>query len=362
MRIKEVALTVAQGAVTAAQWLMNIAMNANPIGLIIAAIGALVAAFVLLWNNCEGFRNFWISLWESIVNACSVALEWIFTEWLPNAFNFVIEWVKTNWQGLLLLLVNPIAGAFKLLYDNCDGFRNFIDNFVNSVKELFTNGWNAVVSFFTQTIPQFISSVGQWFSEMPGKIWGGIVGAIGVVSSWGNQLISAGVSAAKGLVSSIWSTVCELPGKILDIGKNLVQGLWNGINNAKDWVLNKIKGFGESILKGIKSFFGIASPSKLFEEQVGKNLALGVGEGFAVSMEDVSRQMQSAIPNDFDIKSNLSMAYDSSFSQPQAKSSNFEHSGITVNIENFVNNRAQDVQAFAQELEFYSRRSSFVIG
>ena len=100
----------------------------------------------------------------------------------------------------------------------------------------------------------------------------------------------------------------------------------------------------------------------MFEEQIGKNLALGVGEGFAVSMEDVSKQMQNAIPSNFDIKSNLSMAYDSSFRQPQAKSSNFEHSGITVNIENFVNNRAQDVQAFAQELEFYSRRSSFVIG
>ena len=246
MRIKEVALSAAQGAVTATQWLMNIAMNANPIGLIIAAIGALVAAFVLLWNNCEGFRNFWIGLWEGLVATCNAAWEWIskfFTDWLPNAFNFVVDWVKTNWQSLLLLLVNPIAGAFKLIYDNCDGFRNFINNFVNSVKELFTNGWNAIVSFFTQTVPQFISNVGQWFSEMPGKIWDEIVGAIGVVSNWGNQLISTGVSAAKGLVSSLWSTVCELPGKMFDIGKNLVQGLWNGINNAKDWVLNKIRGF-----------------------------------------------------------------------------------------------------------------------
>ena len=75
----------------------------------------------------------------------------------------MVDWVKTNWQGLWLFLVNPIAVAFKLIYDNCDGFRNFINNFVNSVKELFTNGWNDIVSFFTQTIPQFISNVGQWF-------------------------------------------------------------------------------------------------------------------------------------------------------------------------------------------------------
>ena len=130
------------------------------------ATGALVAAFVLLWNNCEGFRNFWIGLREGLVATCNAAWEWIskfFTEWLPNAFNFVVDWVKTNWRDLLLLLVNPIAGAFKLIYDNCDGFRNFINNFVNSVKELFTNGWNDIVSFFTQTIPQFISNVGQWF-------------------------------------------------------------------------------------------------------------------------------------------------------------------------------------------------------
>ena len=56
--------------------------------------------------------------------------------------------------------------------------------------------------------------------------------------------------------------------------------------------LDKIRGFGSSTLNGIKSFFGIASPSKLFEEQIGKNLALGVGEGFSGSMKDISKQMQ----------------------------------------------------------------------
>ena len=310
MRIKEVELTVAQGAVTAAQWLMNIAMNANPIGLIITAIGALVAGFILLWNNCEDFRNFWIGLWDALVSACSAAWERIsqfFTDWLPNAFNTVVDWVKTNWQSLLLLLVNPIAGAFKLIYDNCEGFRNFIDNFVNSVKEIFINGWDGIVSFFTEVIPQFIESVGQWFGKVPGKIWNGIIGAVQKVAEWGGQLLAKGKEAAQNLVSGIFNTICELPGKMLDIGKNLVQGLWNGIKNAKDWILGKIKEFGQGILNGIKSFFGIKSPSKLFEKEVGKNLALGVGQGFTASMKDVSKQMQKALPTDFSTDLNMAV-------------------------------------------------------
>ena len=146
---------------------------------------------------------------------------------------------------------------------------------------------------------------------------------------------------------------------MLNIGGVLVRGLWDGISNVTDWVLDKIRGFGSSILNGIKSFFGIASPSKLFEEQIGKNLALGLGEGFTDSMKSVSKQMQNSIPTEFGVEPTLNVAYNQGFAaQPQVSG----NSGITVHIENFVNNRAQDVQAFAQELEFYSRRNNFALG
>lgn len=112
-------------------------------------------------------------------------------------------------------------------------------------------------------------------------------------------------------------------------------------------------------MSGIKSFFGIASPSKLFENEIGKNLALGLGEGFTDSMKNVSKQMQNSIPTEFDAAPTLSVAYNQGFAaQPQASG----NTGLTVHIENFVNNRAQDVQAFAQELEFYSRRSNYATG
>ena len=63
------------------------------------------------------------------------------------------------------------------------------------------------------------------------------------------------------------------------VGKNLVEGIWNGISDMAGWIGEKIKGFGSGVLDGLKNFFGIASPSKLFRDQIGKNLVLGLVDG-----------------------------------------------------------------------------------
>ena len=299
---------------------------------------------------------------------------------LPQIVTAIIQGLarlpELLWNILTECIGKFISWGDQSEAEGAQGSQSFLTQVINIIKELPARVWewlqNAITnisSFFNDILntaaemtPQFVNTIISFVSELPGKIWDGIIGAVSAVTEWGNQLLTAGINAAQNLVNSIWSTLCELPGQMLDIGKNLVQGLWNGINDAKNWVLDKIKGFGESILNGIKSFFGIASPSKLFEEQIGKNLALGVGEGFSDSMKDISKQMQSAIPTDFNVEPTLSVAYNPSLTQPQVETPNFAHSGITVNIENFVNNRAQDVQAFAQELEFYSRRNNFALG
>ena len=87
--------------------------------------------------------------------------------------------------------------------------------------------------------------------------------------------------------------------KIKEVGTELVQGIWNGINNAKDWVLDKIKGFGTSILDGIKSVFDIASPSKK-TAVFGKYLAEGLAVGVEDESPDAFRKIQGALDEGFD--------------------------------------------------------------
>ena len=84
------------------------------------------------------------------------------------------------------------------------------------------------------------------------------------------------------------------------IGINLIEGLWEGISKAGAWLWDQITGFFGGIVDGIKNFFGIHSPSTLFRDEIGKNLALGLGDGFDREMKTVAKDMENAIPTDFD--------------------------------------------------------------
>ena len=161
---------------------LNAVLAANPIILIVAAIAALIAAFVLLYNKCEWFRNGVNAIWEAIKTAFLTAFNAIkdfFTVTLPNAFNSIIDFVKNNWQALLLFIVNPFAGAFALLYNNCDAFREFIDNFVQKIKEFFQGLWDGLVAIF--------QGVGQWFTDRFTEAWNGIVAVFSAIGTWFGQ-------------------------------------------------------------------------------------------------------------------------------------------------------------------------------
>ena len=252
----EKGMTLAQYAAAAAQKALNAAMNANPIGIIILAITALVTAFTYLWNNCEKFRQFWINLWEG----------------LKKAVNAVVSWIKENWKTMLLFITNPLAGVFKYCYDHFEGFRNMVDNVVSKVKSTLLN-------------------LGTALKELPGKIWSAIVGAVQRVEQWGSNMVSKAKEAMQKLITGAVDTLKALPGKVLSIGGDLVSGLWNGITNKLSWLKDKISGFASSVLGSIKDFFGVHSPSKE-TAWIGDMLDQGLAEGMLDNMKDPVKAMQ----------------------------------------------------------------------
>lgn len=212
---------------TLAQQLLNTVMAANPIGIVITVIAALVAALVTLFVTNEDFRNKVIVVWENVKQvAANVfgAIADFFTVTIPNAFNTVVNFVKSNWQGLLLLIVNPFAGAFKLLYDNCEGFRTTIDNLVASIKEFFQNLWDKIVEIF--------SGVGQWFHDRFMEAYTNVTNVFSGIGQWfGARLLD--IKLALSTVASFfadtfnaaWTAVTRA---FANVG-SFFSGLWNTI-------------------------------------------------------------------------------------------------------------------------------------
>lgn len=224
---------------TLAQEAWNAVMEMNPIGLLVMAIGALVAAFIYFWNTSESFRNFWIGLWDAVKNACITAWNSIctfFTDTIPNAFNSIINFFKSDWKEILLFIINPFAGAFMLAYKHCDGFRNFINNLVNNIKMFFVNGFNNmktsvinfatnalltiqtwgtnVWNFFVVTIPSWITNIFNWFNELPNKIGFALGFVVTKIIMWGVGIWNYLVTNVPIWINNVGTWFSELPGKI----------------------------------------------------------------------------------------------------------------------------------------------------
>ena len=149
-----------------------------------------------------------------------------------------------------------------------------------------------------EAVVKIISSINDKIKELPGKLWEWAKNAFIKAAQGIAEALPKIKEKVKEIFDNIINGVKELPSKMLDTGKNLVKGIWNGISNALDWIVDKIKGMGKSITNAIKKVFGIKSPSRLMRDEVGKNLALGIGEGFEDNIDSVEKGMINAIDVD----------------------------------------------------------------
>ena len=209
-----------------AQKVLNAVMAANPIGLIVAAVVALGVAFFVLYKKCEPFRNFINGIGEAIKNGFLKAVDFIksIPAKIMGFFNPIINFVKNNWAGIALFIVNPFAGAFKLLYDNCEGFRNAINNFVGSIKNIIGN----VISSIGEKVP-FLGQIFETIKGVVSPIINQIRMSINMLKAAFGQIIEFIKNVFTGNWSAAWENVKNIFGSIWGGLKGLVKAPINGV-------------------------------------------------------------------------------------------------------------------------------------
>lgn len=201
-------------------------------------------------------------------------------------------------MGLIQAIPTLIANIPQIISAIVDTLMAFQwVNLGRNIIKFFGDGIDAMKGFVVEKGMSILNSMKQALLNLPSTLANIGKSAMQGLGNAISGLVSYVKTAALKIASGIESAILTLPGKMLSIGKNIVQGLWNGISDMTGWVISKIQGFGESVLGGIKDFFGIKSPSRLMRDEVGKYMAQGIGVGFEknIPVKQMTKSLKKAV-------------------------------------------------------------------
>ena len=243
---------------------------------------------------------------------------------LPELLPALVECIATITNTLTSpsMLSEILDTALNLLITLADGLIDAIPQLVDATIQIIEN----LIRFLVE--PQNISKLVNAGIRVTMALQTGLLNALPKLAEGALKLVLA---IGDTIVHTDW----------LQVGKNIVDGLWNGLKRSwgslQEWFNNAVNG----LVDGIKGWLGIHSPSKVFAG-IGDFMALGLGEGFTKSMLAVNKDIANAIPTDFDIEPTING------SSPQkaltdGKPENNRQIVFMLNIENFYNQNKQDL-------------------
>ena len=248
---------------TAAQWALNAALNANPIGLINIAIIALVAAILWLWNNNEGFRNFIIAAWEAIKNAVKAVADWFVNtlwpalqavwdglvtgakavwDWIVNAFNSIRDAVSTAWNAISTAIGTVLKVIWTIITTYFNIYKAVITTVFNAVKAVVTTIWNGIQSVIQGVVNFVIRIINGWKSIIATVTGFFQKAKEGIQEKWDEA-----VAWIKGVPKKILDALGNVKDLLLKAGKAIIDGFLRGLKEAWDKVTGFIGGIGSWI-------------------------------------------------------------------------------------------------------------------
>lgn len=243
---------------------LNTTMLANPIVLIIAAIAALVAAFIYLWNNCDGFRQFWIDLWENVkqvaITVWNAIKEFFSQVWeaIKTIFSTVFEVIKTLvttyfnlYKTIIQTVFNVIKTVITTIWEAIKGVFTTVFNVIKTLVTTYFNIYKTIIQTVLTIIQTVITTVWNTIKTVITTVLNAIKTIFSTVWNAIKTIISAVVSGIKGLITGDFTAVKNSITTIMNTIKSTITTIWNTIRSTVSTVLGAIKGAVTSVFNGI---------------------------------------------------------------------------------------------------------------
>lgn len=222
----------------------------NPIVLvIIAAIGAAIAIGVALYKNWDEISEFASKVWDKIAGFVGAAKDKI-----VGFFKNIMDWIGDNWQGLVALIVNPFVGGFKLLYDNCEQFREFIDGFLGKIHDIFSGAVTKITDKAKELKENVVNAAhelkdkaAEAFDGLKDRWQAGFSAAKDKIVSLASELRDGAVAKIQELRDSASSKIGEFTDKAVSKFGELKEKGFAAVQSLKEAAMTKFSEMGDSI-------------------------------------------------------------------------------------------------------------------
>lgn len=226
-------------------------------------------------------------------------------QFLANLGTFFVQLPGNIWNWLTSTVASVASWAAQMGANALSAGSWFLSNVGTFISQLPANvgSWlsgavSAAASFVGRMASnavnagsRFLSSIGSYISQVPGRIGAGLSGAIRAVGSFASSMASGALRAGQQFLSNLVDTLASIPGRMVSIGSQIVHGIISGITGSIGKVGSAILGGVKGAISGLKNFLGIHSPSRLFRDQIGRNIGLGLAQGISNSQAAVMSSM-----------------------------------------------------------------------
>lgn len=214
---------------------------------------------------------------------------------IQSVINAVFPFIQTIVTSVMNVVNAIISTVLAAINGDWSGVWEGIQNIVSSVW----NGIQSIVSGAINAVSGVISNVLSGISGIFSSVWNGIKGAVSSAWSGITSAVSSGVSSMMNFITSIPSRIMGVfsgaGSWLLSAGKNIIQGLINGITNAVGGAISAVKDAVGGIIDGAKSLLGIASPSKVFDREIGRMIPAGLGRGVSENERAATRPVEDMV-------------------------------------------------------------------